>query len=245
MTKTIFISAYPKSGSTYLTNLLGDVLNCPTGGNRQQEDSTEVATKIRPNYLYMVRKGHYKLCSETATTFGRLIPSPHVLNWQLLDNHHRVIFLIRNPKDICVSGAHHWRVTPKEFLQRMFRGSVTHLSRWDDYVKSYLNIMDTRLYSDLFHVVKYEDLLSNPQMTLSMILSFIGQKEFKKYRTNITQAIYDNQFQRVKAGKTPKQLRQLNMRKGISGDWVNHFDREMNDMILREFGDIMKLFEYQ
>lgn len=236
--KTIFVSAYPKSGSTYLTSLLGDALNCPTGGNRIQEDETEIATKDRPNKKYFIRKGHYQLVGGYCDI---LVPSPHKMNWQYLDNHHRVIFLIRDPRDICISGSYHWRITSKEFLQRMIKGNVANIKNWQDYINEWFDIINNPLYGDLFKVVKYEDLLANKRKTLKDILTFIGYEDFSR----INFAIKNNDFaKRKKELKTKKALRKHNMRKGISGDWQNHFNQEMNDCIISEFGEVMRKFEY-
>jgi len=235
--KTILVSAYPKSGSTWLTSLLGDVLNCPTGGSCQSGDKTEIATKDRPNKDFIVRKGHYKLIMDFT---DKAIPMPHFLNWQFLDDNYKVIFLVRDPRDVCVSGAYHWRCSVPEFLRRMIVGSVVHLDRWDEHIFQWLDLIKDPICNDLFCLVRYEDLHKDTAGTVNGILRFLQATE---YKGRIDDAIHQNSFE-VKARQVTDKRRH-NMRKGIVGDWRNQFDTEMNNLIYSEFGWIMEKLNYE
>lgn len=240
MTKTIYISAYPKSGSTWLTNLLGDTLNSPTGGNRPQDDHKEIATNLNRPGPYFIRKGHYKLVDWHTR---QIVPRPHHLNWQMLDNQ-KVIFLVRDPRDICISGAYHWNCEQKDFLNRMITGNIMHLSRWDNYVSEWLDILFTPAYKDIFILIRYEDLIQNPAQELDKIISFIPEYQA---RMRIKQAIHNQSFEqrRIELLKADKSLKTYNMRKGIAGDWRNHFTSEMKSRIIREFGEVMGKLNYE
>ncbi len=245
--QTIFVSAYPKSGSTWLTRLLADILNSPSAGCMPSEDRNEVATEGqgRPG-PYIVRKGHFVLIDNDT---GPVVPRPHRLAWRQLTDE-KVVFLVRDPRDICISGAHHWRQTPEKFLDRMIKGDVARCGRWDEYVESWW--YDKLNYFEL-EIVKYERLLNNPFQVLPTVIDLLGcawnrvflyeaiqRQSFSARR----QKIYRN-LDSIDPGSSDKELRRNNMRKGIVGDWRNHFTPQMNDKIWDEFGWMIERLGYE
>jgi len=127
--KVIYVCGHPKSGNTWLTRLLGSVLNSPTGGCMPSQDGKEIATEGQDRTGdYFIRKGHFTFTDEGDC----LVPSPHKMNLKYLTNE-KIVFIVRDPRDICVSGAYHWNTSPEDFLGRMIRGKVANVGRWDDY----------------------------------------------------------------------------------------------------------------
>lgn len=248
--QTIFVSAYPKSGSTWLTRLLGDVLNSPTGGCMPEEDSKEVATEgqDRPG-PYIVRKGHFVLIDDDT---GPVVPRPHRLAWKRLTNE-KIVFLVRDPRDICISGAYHWRTSPAEFLERMIKGDVAKCGRWDEYCNKWIS---TGPKIDAYPV-KYEDLIEYVFTTLGVVIQRLNL-DFVLFIDRSHKAIMRQSFSTRKTqihlahfNRTPEsmteveqELRRNNMRKGIVGDWHNHFTPEMNERIWQEFGWMMEGLGY-
>lgn len=236
--QTIFVSAYPKSGSTYLTRLLADILNSPSGGCMPSEDAKEVATEgqDRPG-PYIVRKGHFVLIDDDS---GPVVPGPHKMAYKQLEDE-KVVFLVRDPRDICISGAYHWRQSSADFLDRMIKGDVAKCGRWDEYVNKW-----TSLYS-IPALISYKDLIISPQQTIVDLLSSRFRLEKVKYAFGrVYEAIERQSFTSRKAqiGADQEELRRNNMRKGIVGDWRNHFTPEMDDKIWSEFGWIMERLGY-
>ncbi len=235
--QTIFVSAYPKSGSTWLTRLLGDVLDSPTGGCIPREDWREVATEgqDRPG-PYVIRKGHFILINDNRA--GQVVPYPHRLAWQRLTNE-KIVFLVRDPRDICISGAWHWNTSPEKFLDRMIRGSVARCGRWDNYIDAWQK--KEGMYGSL---ISYETLLKYPLDTLKQIFNAVNLP-LDKLRA--MQAIYRQSFivRKAATGNNKRELRRNNMRRGIAGDWKNHFTDTMNDRIWSEFGWMMDGLGYK
>lgn len=235
---TIYVSAYPKSGSTWLTRLLADVLNSPSGGCMPSEDAKEVATEgqDRPG-PYIIRKGHFVLIDDDGP--GPVVPRQHRLAWKRLTNE-KIVFLVRDPRDICISGAYHWRQKPEVFLERMIDGDVAKCGRWDEYVSKWLNLDFATI---LIEVVKYEDLLDHPYRRLPLMLDGIN---CVWHRAFLYEAVRRQSFTARKAqiGSDEKELRRNNMRKGVVGDWKNHFTPKMNDRIWQEFGWMMERLGY-
>lgn len=207
-----------------------------------EQDAKEVATEgqDRPGD-YIVRKGHFVLVENT---IGAVVPSPHRLAWRRLTIE-KVVFLVRDPRDICVSGAWHWNKSTGQkavnnFLERMIKGDVAKCGRWDEYVSRWMNI--TMAYEDIAYPVMYEDLVTDPYNDLRNIIAYIGC-EYDINRTHA--AIERNSFEARAKGKNDKELRRNNMRKGVAGDWRNHFTPEMRDKIWQEFGWMMERLGYE
>lgn len=237
MRKTIFISSYPKSGSTWATRLLADILDSPSGGCMPSEDSKEVATEgqDRPG-PYIVRKGHFVLIDDDT---GPVVPRLHRLAWRQLAGE-RIVFLVRDPRDICVSGAWHWRQTPEKFLDRMIKGDVARCGRWDEYCDKWMTKLD---FDENFTALVYESLLANPIQCIPRVLSDLDIL----WNHKIVYTVVKRQSfatRKAQIGNDPKELRRNNMRKGIVGDWRNHFTPEMNDKIWDEFGWMMERLGY-
>lgn len=239
----IYVSSYPKSGSTWLTRLLGDVLNSPTGGSMPEQDNVEVATEgqDRPGD-YIVRKGHFVLIDNNT---GPVVPAPHRLAWRQLTNE-KIVFLVRDPRDICVSGAWHWNKSTDQkaiesFMDRMFKGDVARCGRWDEYCDKHYSVWEI---DDKRTIVKYENLLNDAQLYLHRCLLSIGIFYNSK---RMVEAIERNSFQsRLKLIEDTEQSRRKNnMRKGIAGDWKNHFTPQMNDRMWSEFGWMMEKLGYE
>lgn len=232
---TIYIAAYPKSGSTYLTRLLGDILNSPTGGCVPEEDKADPATEgqDRPG-PYIVRRGHFVLVdSEEA-----LIPEPHKLAWKQLTNE-RITFLVRDPRDICVSGAYHWRISVDKFLEQMIAGDVAGCGRWDKYCQAWLDW-------GRVVVLRYRDIVRNNVRSRYYIGNLLNDHLGLDYDPRrISGAFRRQSFEARSIGLNENEMRRNNMRKGIVGDWRNYFTPEMNDKIWREFGPVMGRFGYE
>lgn len=264
--QTIYIAAYVKSGSTWATRLLADVLDSPCGGCMPSEDSKEVATEgqDRPG-PYIVRKGHFVLIDDDGP--GEVVPRPHRLAWRRLTNE-KIVFLVRDPRDICVSGAWHWNKSTgekavKTFLDRMIAGDVARCGRWDEYVRNWNNAITSvdcgavvKLGNAKFNTVHYEGLVSN---TTSWLFKIFFELNIQYSNDRVNGAIKRQSFQSRKGriqkinrewelsemGYSVEQaLRRNNMRKGIAGDWKNHFTPEMNERIWQEFGWVMERLGY-
>lgn len=223
----IYISAYPRSGTAWLTRLLNDILDAPRSG-------------------YTVRRGHFTMKDgelgpgrfyETDDKTTRLNPkqlSPSGITDE------KLIFLVRDPRDICVSGAWLWEQSVEQFLERMIQGRVVRCGRWDRYIAACFNFGNLDLA-----ITNYERLSEACPGELVYILQQIGILTFDGTRLLDIEARQSFATSQANIGDNEQALRQAGLRKGIVGDWRNHFTEAMNDKIWSEFGWMMERLGYE
>lgn len=233
MDNLILVAAYPRSGSTWLTRLLGELLNSTTAGSIDAEE--DIVNESRPG-AYFIRRGHYVLVDNEG---GPLIPASHQLAWKRLASEH-IVFLVRDPRDICVSGAFRWQTTPEQFLTQMIIGDVAGCGRWDEYCGKWWKLE----YLDM-EIVKYRHLLSNPITRISTLFEYLKLPDLSSRA--IKEALNRQSFaaRAAQTGDNEQELSRNNMRKGIVGDWRNYFTDAMNERILNEFGWMMGKLGYE
>lgn len=163
--RTIYVAGYPRSGTTWLTRLLGDILNCPTGGTLPEYDRTEPAMegRDRPG-PFVVRKGHFELVDEP----GPVVPRPHFLNYKKLANED-VVFITRDMRDIICSVRHYWNMSSiAATIHNMAEGIG---------VRNYGRYMNTWLATD-FDFVKtdYVALWNDARGEIVRIVEALGER---------------------------------------------------------------------
>ncbi|MFW5886400.1 MAG: sulfotransferase domain-containing protein, partial [Bacteroidota bacterium] len=98
----IYIVGYPKSGNTWLTRLVGDTLNSPTGsayGKHQADLATEGWN--RPG-KYIVLKSHHSQKDKP----------------EFITTQSKIIYIYRDFRDVLISGFfHHYRIDESYILQ--------------------------------------------------------------------------------------------------------------------------------
>lgn len=220
--KPIYVAGYPRSGTTWLTRLLGDALDCPTGGSMPSEDGREPATegRDRPG-PFVVRKGHFVL-----TDRGRsFVPAPHRMN-PAHRMGERVVLVVRDPRDVIVSGAFYFKNGRQGLEAQAWNvirgeGSMRSIGPIAAYMKSWLECPMP------FETVRYECLLEDPERALleldlpypstDRLRAAVERQSFAVKRSWILENGH-----LLPLGKTHN-LHHL--RKGIAGDWRNYFDR--------------------
>ncbi len=246
MSMTIYVAGYPKSGTTWITRLLGDVLRCKTGGSLPAEDKKEIAAEVYGEDSHiMIRKGHFVLMDTVASL---PVIKPHRLQWKgLHEPSHKVVLVVRDPRDIAVSGAHHWKVSVDSFLQDMIKGTngMRTMGPWFVFMREWL-----AKYKEFDAViVRYEDMLQGADSLEKLLndLRFIVNNQM------IAEAYERQSFQNrvidiIQNGHNYNLGRAFNlrfMRKGVAGDWRNHFTRTAAFDAEVNFGELLSYFKYE
>ncbi len=230
MKQIIYIGSYPKSGSSWLAWLLGDALNCPVGGSSPGDNKGSFPEgQDRPGN-YEVRKGHFVLVD---TEGSPIVPQPHQLAWKNLTTEH-VIFIVRDPRDIVVSAKfYRGKDSMKTTLNKVCSGKLYGLPSWSEYVERWLDRKFT------FTLIHYEELLANTESEIRWILDGLGLPTDRA-----TFAVQHQDFIVRKRETKNSKWHQKLMRKGMTGDWRNHFDAEMTNRAWECFGPTMQKLGY-
>jgi aryl sulfotransferase len=204
MAKFVFLASYPKSGNTWVRAFLTAVwrdgpvninrLMVRNLSNREFLDSVlgisssdlsphEVAT-LRPKVNEFAARNNLSVNRLFFKTHDALLSPrsgiPHPIP---LDEVDRILYIVRDPRDIAISLARHLGVSIDAAInamadedrwlsvypQRTGHHVAQYLSSWNRHVRSWLDNKKVPLY-----VARYEDLSNNTRNSFAAILAFLG-----------------------------------------------------------------------
>lgn len=169
----------------------------------------------------------------------------------------KVVFLVRNPLDIVGSMAHHLGISLDAAIANLIDPEFRMVPGLDERVHAQVPYVQgswsshTRSWLDAPHpdklVVRYEDLLADPEHWFSQIAKAFGleltRKQFEK-------AVEDTRFAKLQKQENetgfierPIGLSQF-FRQGKSGGWKTELSTAQIDRISHAFADIMERLNY-
>jgi hypothetical protein len=214
--KEIIVNAFPKSGVTWLLHLVCDLLEA------QHQDTPQMEPLSYGHPVsgeWVVRKTHYPYWEQAI---------PHLKGKV-------VIFTQRDPRDVVVSAMFYRKTTDlDEAIDVMIK------SKYVDYLESWLKPVEPLKVAQVIYT-RYEWLHQGPGELARIFVSLtktsleggglIPDEVIKR-----TQVALDRQ-------SFPNMVKQLGdrhfMRKGIVGDWRNHFNRDQAQRFNDHFGQFM------
>ncbi len=190
------MAGYPKSGTTWASRLISDLADCPLVGDWGYETSENQSNYSEGNG----RISNYR-CFKSHCTFEELSK----FEYQEI---HKIIYIIRDPRDIVISGANYFyfsipfitvfmrffrRYKLERKVNMFYHRKIATNTKYEQMIQSILNggsnvniwmkspwIKHYQSYLNRnILVLKYEDLLKNPITECDKILSYL----------NITKAI--------------------------------------------------------
>ena len=235
----VFIVSYPKSGSTWIRFLVGNVIS---------EEAVTFAN------LEQVVPEIYHHSDKRLKQF----PRPRVIKSHEYFHpaYPRVVYVVRDPRDLAVSALHHHikrgRLEPgfplEDFIPPFMRGEFDHAHSWADNVISWLA---TRLGTDTFLLVRYEDLLADTPGELARVVAFMG---IETTRERLMRAVELSSADRMRkleqqepAWDTLKGSR-LNMpfvRKAAAGGWRTSLPEDSLRQLESAWGRAMRILGYE
>ncbi|KAL4219455.1 hypothetical protein ACF0H5_022034 [Mactra antiquata] len=248
----IILVTYPKSGTHWMSNLL---YMMTSDGPIDKKSTIEV-----PHLLLDIKQLENQKAQRIMHThlkFDRL-PTEHVENGGI------IILTVRNPKDVAVSLHYYstgsvginsqlsWSAQLKYFMEGKVRfGSIF------EYLRHWNHVIRTHNYPKIL-VVYYEELKKKPVDVVRHIQNFLG---LKLNDERINDIIARCSLERLKRDSNDRHKRHEPLsavvnkenktvvyRKGVIGDWMNHFtvaqNIEFDELMKNKLSDTMFKFDY-
>lgn len=236
-----FIVSYPRSGNTWLRFLVGNLISSEEVSFRTIETLVPDIYQNSSRYLEGLKSPRYLKSHEP-----------------LDPRYPRVIYLVRDPRDVCVSLYYYhlknrwieWDESMEEFSGRFLKGDLRgNYGTWGENVESWL---DARTGHPSFVLVRYEDLLSAPLPALRAISQYLGlssgigqlQSAIERSGLVAMQEMEDRQ-----AGEwRPTRGTDPNVRfiRGTgTGSWMDSLPLTSAEAIYRTWGETMKKLGYE
>jgi hypothetical protein len=256
--ETVFVVGYPKSGCTWLTRLVAELLGCPVSGFLGEANEDDMAAegqgRVSP---YRVLRAHQQ--------WHELAPS--------LTPSSKVIYVVRDPRDATISGAHYFKFERSEFLGRLLGHLVFSRRRYyrliyprlspesyciqrmsnailfgDESVSPWVRIpwkdhlLPYRRPEVL--MVRYEDLLASAETECQRILQHV---ELSRDAAFVAAAIDRQSFQKKKREfkEQGDVRREQFMRVGKSGQWKAKFTDAQLALYEEKVGDVLTMLSYE
>jgi hypothetical protein len=228
----MYVVGYPKSGNTWLCFLLAYCLNA-------EYDDLD-APGIHPQQEYQRRYVKGGLAHPSYQTQLGQIWKTHHPKRQEMSSSQPIVYLLRDGRDVMVSYFFYQRKialnkdsAAKNWFQKL-GNLVTHDSTNQNYYENFSSFLQQHTDQWVTHVstwlernpqviVRYEDLKTEPEATLNKVFQ---QLHVEVAPAIIQQALEIFDFKQLSQRKEGEEDRSSFFRKGIAGDWKNHFSRD-------------------
>jgi len=252
--RIVWLASFPKSGNTWTRTVIesymapqdrdfdinrlnrfskGDTnrdLFDRAAGGRFQATTVDEWLAVRPAMLRLLVasdpglhfvKTHSQLCS----VHGQPLIPPELTEG--------AVYILRNPFDVAPSLARHMTIGVDEAIRRMCNerhqlvedhGVRSILGRWDDHVRSW-----TEAKGLTRRVMRYEDMLAEPEATFRTLLEFLAVKvDFGRLRRTLRRTSFQALQKQESAGgfrERPKKMERF-FAKGRTGAWRQDLNPE-------------------
>ncbi|XP_018409899.1 PREDICTED: 3-beta-hydroxysteroid sulfotransferase-like [Nanorana parkeri] len=240
----VFNVTYPKSGTTWLQEILSLIYS--------NGDPTPVKTQFSWDRVPWLEQHRARNKLENRPS-PRLITTHvprHIFPQSFDKSKAKVIYTIRNPKDVCVSLYYFALIAQfmesredfQDFIS-LFLSKNTLFGRWFEHVKEWLTMKD----NPNFLILSYDSMIKDLKSNVVKICKFLGKdlddaaidsvvehssfKAMKENNMSNYSAVPNNIFDKQKG---------TFHRKGISGDHMNHFTPAQEEEFERIYKECMK-----
>ncbi len=227
----LLVVEYPKCGGSWYVSVLGDILAVPKRDIYVDENYRSFDVRKHPWYLGYNDLGLTQSC---------VIKSHEGPDTQLHNFPAKYVHLVRDGRDVIVS---------KYFFEKDFCVNNGILERFDDNFDDYVekisyewNNYVTNWMNRNIIICKYEDLLTDPVGTTSNLLKTL---DLDADTDLIVKAFELNTMDKMKKSIENTYKHNTFVRKGIAGDWINHFSDKNKSAFKKNAGELLIKLGYE
>ncbi|KAM8884822.1 amine sulfotransferase-like [Synchiropus picturatus] len=233
----IYLVTYPKSGTIWTQQIVISILNFDGEKKEYSNNSEEM-----PWLEYLEGREPDSLSPSPRLFSSHLTPA--LMPPGLKEKKAKMIYVMRNPKDVVGSFYHFHKMSPNlelpqtfdQFLEKFLEGNVL-CSSWFDHIRAWQQEKDN--YNIL--MLSYEDMVLDLEAAVRKICKFLGRNLSD---AQIQHVVHQSTFKNMKKDEranykfAPEKIISGDlMRKGKIGDWKNTFtvaQSERVDRLLQE-----------
>lgn len=252
--KKIIVVGYPKSGNTWITRLVGELVSCPVKGFLYH-DTYEIATEG-------LDKVSEFACFKSHHEFKDLKPEDKKFA--------KIIYVIRDPRDISLSGRPYffeWQNVinykinslPIRIINKLYRMSFLGTARakrlmnnavlnGDERVHQWCKVSWKKHLNDYLEKesvlkIKYESMLNNPFDECIKIVDFIGiERSEEEINSAIDYQSFSKSKKRFEKDPLPKRLK--HMRTGKKEQWRDGMTESEKKLYVSKLKNELEFLEY-
>ncbi|XP_068192569.1 amine sulfotransferase-like [Antennarius striatus] len=243
----VFLISYPKSGTVWTQQIIISIYE-PDGGLSQYSTNMEKM----PWLEYIDNRENFPL-RLSPRLFACHLP-PKLMPPGLEDKKPKIVYVMRNPKDVIVSYYHFSQIfsildTPEsfdQFFEDFLKGEVG-VSSWFDHIREWKS--KAGQYDILY--LTYEDMIVDLKAAVIKICTFLGKNLSEADVEKVVEkSTFKNMKENPKANyKFMSKVKGDFLRKGQIGDWKNYLtvaQSERVDRLLQErLGDLSLNFIWE
>lgn len=227
---------YPKSGTVWLCQLMSNYLGVPYPQNY-----------LLPVAMSSVIHAHWPYDERLPPT-AYIVRDGRDVMTSLYFYEMRALTLARNPRRQAERRARYERVLGSGFDPDDIRGNLPRFLAaeladprglrgvsWQDHVREWTTERPQ------VGVVRYEDLIADPVGTFATLMTSLTGEPADAERARLAVDRFDFSRSGRAAGEED---RTAFMRKGVRGDWRNHFTREAREVFDAQAGDVLRAQGY-